>query len=165
VAQLCVNTLLATKVTLITDGISFGTLRVKSMRNSSDSIGNRTPDLPACNAVCQSQLTALPGALTTRLIARHNFRAFEILRFNSTLTSVSCSAQRSAVHISCTNKTQFKTRTGHPSAAARHTAPLRSHKNRQMRCNCTSDKRRKLCGRSVPVSRQCSHLPMHGLSL
>jgi hypothetical protein len=29
VAQLCVNTLLATKVTLITDGIEFGTLRVK----------------------------------------------------------------------------------------------------------------------------------------
>jgi hypothetical protein len=29
VAHLCVNTLLATKVTLITDGIQFGTLRVK----------------------------------------------------------------------------------------------------------------------------------------
>jgi hypothetical protein len=28
VAQLCVNTLLATKVTLITDGIEFGTLRI-----------------------------------------------------------------------------------------------------------------------------------------
>jgi hypothetical protein len=31
VAQLCVNTLLATKVTLITDGIWFGTLRVKQL--------------------------------------------------------------------------------------------------------------------------------------
>jgi hypothetical protein len=30
VAQLCVNTLLATKVILITDGIEFGTLRVKN---------------------------------------------------------------------------------------------------------------------------------------
>jgi hypothetical protein len=30
VARLCVNTLLATKVTLITDGILFGTLRVKT---------------------------------------------------------------------------------------------------------------------------------------
>jgi hypothetical protein len=29
VAQLCVSTLLATKVTIITDGILFGTLRVK----------------------------------------------------------------------------------------------------------------------------------------
>jgi hypothetical protein len=28
-AQLCVNTLLATKVTLITDGIKFGTIRIK----------------------------------------------------------------------------------------------------------------------------------------
>jgi hypothetical protein len=31
VAQLCVNTLLATKVTLITDGIYFGSLRVKTI--------------------------------------------------------------------------------------------------------------------------------------
>jgi hypothetical protein len=31
VAQLCVNTVLATKVTLITDGIYFGTLRVKDL--------------------------------------------------------------------------------------------------------------------------------------
>jgi hypothetical protein len=31
VAQLCVNTLLATKVTLITDGILFGRLRVKGL--------------------------------------------------------------------------------------------------------------------------------------
>jgi hypothetical protein len=34
VAQLCVNTLLATKVTLITDGIYFGTLRVKINKRS-----------------------------------------------------------------------------------------------------------------------------------
>jgi hypothetical protein len=33
VAQLCVNTLLATKVTLITDGIYFGRLRVKQAYN------------------------------------------------------------------------------------------------------------------------------------
>jgi hypothetical protein len=33
VAQLCVNTLPATKVTLITDGIEFGTLRVNLSRN------------------------------------------------------------------------------------------------------------------------------------
>jgi hypothetical protein len=32
VAHLCVNTLLATKFTLITDGIYFGTLRVKGLR-------------------------------------------------------------------------------------------------------------------------------------
>jgi hypothetical protein len=30
VSQLCVNTLPATKITLITDGIEFGTLRVKA---------------------------------------------------------------------------------------------------------------------------------------
>jgi hypothetical protein len=52
----------------------------------------------------------------------------------------------------------IKTRTGHPSAAARHSAPFRGHKNRQMRCCCTSYKRRKLCGQSFPVSRQCSHV-------
>ena len=34
VSQLCVNTLPATKVTLITDGIKFGTLRVKSNTNN-----------------------------------------------------------------------------------------------------------------------------------
>jgi len=32
----------------------------------------------------------------------------------------------------------IKTRTGHPSIAAWHSAPFRGHKNRQMRCyrNC-----------------------------
>jgi hypothetical protein len=34
VAELCVNALLATKVTLITDGISFGTLRVNVVKTS-----------------------------------------------------------------------------------------------------------------------------------
>jgi hypothetical protein len=32
VSQLCVNTLPATKITLITDGIQFGSLRVKASR-------------------------------------------------------------------------------------------------------------------------------------
>ena len=59
----------------------------------------------------------------------------------------------------------IKTRTGHPSTAASHSAPFRGHKNRQMRCYCNSYKRRKLCGQSVPVSRHCSRLHMHGLSL
>jgi hypothetical protein len=34
VAQLCVNTLLATKVILNTDGTSFGTLRVQSLQTT-----------------------------------------------------------------------------------------------------------------------------------
>jgi hypothetical protein len=34
VAQLCVNTLLATKVTVITDGIKFGTLRVNILNDN-----------------------------------------------------------------------------------------------------------------------------------
>jgi hypothetical protein len=60
VAQLCVNTLLATKVTLITVGISFGTLRVKETialrqlrRDFGEQGGNmtgifspRSPDFP-----------------------------------------------------------------------------------------------------------------------
>jgi hypothetical protein len=37
VAQLCVNTLAATKITLITDGIEFGTLRFKQEKYNTKS--------------------------------------------------------------------------------------------------------------------------------
>jgi hypothetical protein len=47
VAQMCVNTLPATKVTLITDGIQFGSLRVKGLKVDHHVIGYVThrPDV------------------------------------------------------------------------------------------------------------------------
>ena len=108
--------------------------RIKSMKNSNDSIGNRTRVLQSASTSINCA-TGCTNDAADRLV---QFSCIWNLHFNITLTSVSCVTPVVSSSHKMHQQNTIKTRTCHPSTAAWHSAPFRGHINRQMRRYCNS---------------------------